>query len=267
MRDDLSALFVPDGERDPLKAARRDMKRPLPKRFYADASVAPVDEGFAITLDGKHVHTPARKKLAVPARSLAEALAAEWRGQGDEIDPATMPKTRLVNSALDGVAREMDAVAAEVAKFAGSDLVCYRAAAPDSLVEAQNTAWNPVLDFFRERLGVRFVCSEGVTFVDQPQDSLAAIQRAVAGFGEGDGGAIKLAALNVMTTLTGSALIALALAQGALSFDAAWDAAHVDEDFQMRLWGADDEALARRAARKADMRAAYEVFSAIEGEI
>jgi chaperone required for assembly of F1-ATPase len=266
MRDDLSALFVPDGERDPLKAARREMKRPLPKRFYAEASVEPVEDGFGVALDGKIVHTPARKKLAVPARSLAESLAAEWRGQGEHVDPGTMPKTRLVNSALDGVAREMDAVAAEIAKFAGSDLICYRAAAPERLVEAQNAAWNPVLDGFRERLGVRFMCAEGVVFVTQPEESVAAVREAVTAFGEGNGGAIKLAALNVMTTLTGSALIALALAQRDLSFDAAWDAAHVDEDFQMRLWGADDEALARRAARKADMRAAYEVFSALGGE-
>jgi chaperone required for assembly of F1-ATPase len=265
MRDDLSALFVPDGERDPLKAARRDLKRPLPKKFYAEASVEPVDDGFGIALDGKLVHTPARKKLAVPVRGLAEDLAAEWRGQGDEINPATMPKTRLVNSALDGVAREMDAVAAEIAKFAGSDLICYRAAGPGRLVEAQNAAWNPVLDFVRERLGVRFICAEGVVFVAQPEESVAAVREAVTAFGEGRGGDIKLAALNVMTTLTGSALIALALAQGGLSFEAAWDAAHVDEDFQLRLWGADDEAFARRAARKADMRAAYEVFSALGG--
>lgn len=266
MRDDLSALFIPDGERDPLRAARRDLKRPLPKKFYAEASVAPVEEGFGVVLDGKPVHTPARKKLAVPARGLAEALAAEWQGQGDEIDPATMPKTRLINTALDGVARDKEAVAAEIAKYAGSDLVCYRAGGPQRLVEAQDAAWNPVLEFIRERLGVRFICAEGVMFADQPEESAAAVQEAVTAFGEGGAGAIKLAALHVMTTLTGSALIALALAQGDLSFDAAWDAAHVDEDYQMRLWGADEEALARRAARKADMRAAYEVFSALEGE-
>ena len=264
MRDDLSAIFVESGERNPLKSAQRDMKRPLPKRFYKDVSVQPSGDGFGLALDGKPVRTPARAALVVPVKSLAEAVAEEWRAQGEEINPAQMPKTRLVNTALDGVSREIAAVTAEIAKFAGSDLVCYRAGAPESLVAEQNAAWNPVLDFARERFSARFVCSEGVMFVAQPDESLNSIFRAVEALGEGRNGAFRLAALHVMTTLTGSALIALALAHGGLDFEAAWAAAHVDEDHQMRLWGADDEALARRAARKAEMRAAYEVFTALE---
>jgi chaperone required for assembly of F1-ATPase len=268
MRDDLTDLFVEAGERNPLKAAQRDMKRPLPKRFYTEVAVAPLGaslgEGFGLTLDGKAVHTPARSRLVVPTRKLAEALAEEWRAQGEHIDPATMPKTRLVNTALDGVSREKEAVAAEIAKFAGSDLVCYRAGQPESLVAEQNAAWNPVLDFFRDKYSARFLCSEGVKYVAQPPESLTAVLRAVQEQGQGGDGALRLAALHVMTTLTGSALIALALVQGGLDFDAAWAAGHVDEDHQMRLWGADDEALARRAARMAEMRAAHEVFSALD---
>jgi chaperone required for assembly of F1-ATPase len=263
MRDDLSAFFVENSERDPVKAARRDIKRPLPKRFYAEAAVQPLDEGFGVTLDGKPILTPARARLVVPTRALAEALAAEWRGQGQEIDPTTMPMTRLVNSALDGVAREMTATTAEIVRFAGSDLLCYRAGEPETLVTAQNAVWNPILDCFRRNHGVRFICAEGVIFVAQPEESIAAISRIVAQWGEGAAGPLRLAALHVKTTLTGSVLIALALAEGALNVDSAWAAAHVDEDHQMRLWGADEEALARRAARMKDFRAAYEVLAAL----
>ncbi len=189
MRDDLSAIFVEDGERNPLKSAQRDLKRPLPKRFYKDVSVIPAEGGFGLALDGKPVRTPARAPLTVPTRALAEGLAEEWRAQGEHIDPARMPKTRLINTALDGVAREMEATAAEIAKFAGSDLVCYRAGEPESLVAAQNAAWNPILDFAREKFSARFVCSQGVMFVAQPEDSVAAIARAVSAQGQGEGGA------------------------------------------------------------------------------
>ncbi|WP_294541769.1 ATP12 family protein [uncultured Rhodoblastus sp.] len=265
MRDDLTDIFFETGERDPLKAAQRDMKRPLPKRFYTEVAVQPLAEGFGIALDGKPVHTPARVRLVVPTRRLAEALAEEWRAQGAEIDPAKMPKTRLVNTALDGVSREKQAVAEEIAKFAGSDLVCYRADAPQSLIAEQDAAWNPVLDFFREKFSVRFACSQGVVFVAQPEESLAAVLGAVEEQAASADGALRLAALHVMTTLTGSALIALALVRGGLDFDSAWAAAHVDEDFQARLWGPDDEALARRDARKAEMRSALEVLEALDG--
>jgi chaperone required for assembly of F1-ATPase len=265
MRDDLSAIFVESGERNPLKSAQRDLKRPLPKRFYKEVSVRPSDEGFGLALDGKPVRTPARAALVMPNLALAEAVAEEWRAQTETIDPASMPKTRLVNTAIDGVAREIEPVAAEIAKFAGSDLVCYRAAAPDSLAQAQDQAWNPILDFVRDKFSARFVCSQGVIFVAQPAESLAAILQAVSEQGEGAAGPFRLAALHVLTTLSGSALIALALIHGGLDFEAAWAAAHLDEDHQMRFWGADDEALARRAARKAEMRAAYEVFAALGG--
>ncbi len=264
MRDDLSALFVEAGERDPVKAARQELKRPPPRKFYSQVGVAARGEGFGLTLDNKPVLTPARAPLIAPTRGLAEAVAAEWRRQGEFIDPADMPITRMVNTALDGVSRAMAATAAEIVKFAGSDLVCYRAGQPDSLVAAQNAAWEPILGYFREVLGAPFLCAEGVVFVDQPAESLALIEQRVAREAEKPDGALRLAALHVMTTLTGSVLIALALIEGALGFDAAWQAAHVDEDHQWRLWGRDDEASERRAARLKDMRAAYELYGALE---
>jgi chaperone required for assembly of F1-ATPase len=239
------------------------MKRPLPKKFYSEVAVAPEGEGFGVTLDGKPVRTPARAPLVAPTRALAEALAAEWRRQGEQIDPADMPITRMVNTALDGVAREMTATAAEIAKFAGSDLVCYRAGEPESLVAAQEAAWTPVLDHFRDRHAALFICSEGVIYVAQPTESLASVERLIAREAARPDGALRLAALHVMTSLTGSVLIALALVEGALSFDAAWSAAHVDEDHEWRLWGEDEEASARRAARQKEMRAAYELYAAL----
>jgi chaperone required for assembly of F1-ATPase len=252
-------FFVAAGERDPVKAAR-DPARPLPRRFYKEASVAEADGGFAVLLDGRPVNTPAKRPLATPWRPLAESLAAEWAGQGERIDPATMPLTRLVNSTLDGVALQMAEVEAETLKYAGSDLLCYRAGEPASLVAAQSAAWDPLLDLARDRLGARMTLAEGVMFAAQSDEALAALAAAVRAYvGEGPGAPFRLAALHVMTTLTGSLILALAAARGEIGLAAAWDAAHIDEDFQMRAWGEDSEAMARREARFKEMAAAARV--------
>jgi chaperone required for assembly of F1-ATPase len=255
MRDDLSNdIFIASEERDPLKSARKDARPPLPKRFYKDVTIAEEPNGFAIKLDGRRVKTPAKTDLILPVQAAAEAIAEEWRAQRDDIDPRTMPLTRLVNSALDGVARDVDGVIADVVKYAGSDLVCYRAAEPEGLVAAQSEAWDPVLAFARDELGARFICVEGVTFVEQPLRAIEAVREAVVqSTGERP---LAIAALHVMTTLMGSVLLALAVARRELSLEAAWEAAHVDEDFQMRAWGGDAEALERRAKRFAEMQAA-----------
>ena len=240
-------FFVPDGERDPVKAAR-DPARQLPKRFYKEATVGEADGGFSILLDGRPVNTPAKRRIVVPSRDLAEALAAEWAGQGEAIDPSTMPLTKLVNSALDGVAQQMAEVEAELVKYAGSDMLCYRAGEPASLAAAQSAAWDPLLAFARDKLGARLVLAEGVMFASQPPESMTALAAAVrAHVGEGPGAPLRLAALHVMTTLTGSLVLALAKALKEIGLAEAWAAAHIDEDFQMRTWGDDAEALARRA--------------------
>jgi chaperone required for assembly of F1-ATPase len=254
--DFASDIFIPDAERDPVTAAR-EPARPLPKRFYKEASIGEADGGFAVLLDGKPVNTPAKRKLIVPSRRLAEALAAEWAAQGEKIDPATMPLTKLVNSALDGVAAQMAEVEAEIVKYAGFDLICYRAGEPESLVSAQASAWDPLVAFAREQLGARLALAEGLMFVEQPEAVRATLAAAVrAHVGEGAAAPLRLAALHVMTTLTGSLVLALAIAKRRIGLDDAWAAAHVDEDFQMRAWGQDAEALARRDARLAEMRAA-----------
>ncbi len=259
MRDDLSIdIFISAEERDPLKAARKDARAPLPKRFYKEVAVAPEGNGFAVMLDGRQLKTPAKALLSVPRRGLAEAIATEWRAQGEDIDPTTMPLTRLTNSALDGVARDVTSVIDDIVRYAGSDLVCYRAAEPEGLVAAQSQAWDPVLTFAREEFGARFICIEGITFAEQPARAIAAVREAVVqSTGERP---LAVAALHVMTTLTGSVLLALCVARGELSPQAAWDAAHVDEDFQMRVWGSDVEALERRARRYKEMQAAAQMM-------
>jgi chaperone required for assembly of F1-ATPase len=259
MRDDLSTdIFISPEERDPRALARKDARPALPRRFYKEVAVAPDAGGFVVTLDGRKLKTPAKADLILPTQAGAEAVAEEWRAQGEDIDPRTMPLTRLVNSALDGVARDVTSVIDDIAKYAASDLVCYRAAEPEGLVAAQSQAWDPVLAFAREELGARFICVEGITFAEQPPRAVAAVRDAIVqSTGERP---LAVAALHVMTTLTGSVLLALAVARRELTPEAAWDAAHVDEDFQMRVWGSDVEALERRAKRFTEMQAAAQLL-------
>lgn len=263
IQDDLTARILDAIEPaaappiDPVALARRDLQKALPRRFYKEARVEARDGAFVLLLDGRPAKTPAKNPLAVPTRAVGEALAAEWARQAEIIDPADMPLTRIVNSAIDGVARDITATAAEIVKYAGSDLVCYRAGEPDALVAAQSAAWDPYLAFARNKLGARFVCGEGVMFVEQPEPARGALRQAVDRLlSPGPAAPFRAAALHVMTTLTGSALIALRLAHGEVDASAAWGAAHVDEDFQMELWGPDDEALERKARRWHEMEAA-----------
>ncbi|CAN5213226.1 ATP12 family chaperone protein [soil metagenome] len=236
---------------NPVRSAQRLARPELPRRFYKTASAEPHEGGFALKLDGKLARTPARKTLAVADRSVAEALAAEWAEQGARIDPAAMPVTRIANAAIDRVAGEMAAVRAEIVRYAGTDLICYRAETPQSLIDAEDAAWAPLVRWAREGLGARLVLAEGVIAVEQPPEALAAIARAVEPLD-----VLALAALHVATTLTGSAVIALAVHNARLTAADAWTAAHVSEDWQMAQWGSDEIALARRAARWREMAAA-----------
>ena len=243
MREDLTKDLLPThGEAiDPVAMARRDQKKSLPKRFYKEAAAEWREGAFALCLDGRIARTPGRNALAVPTREAGEALAREWAAQGEFIDPATMPLTRIVNSALDGVIREIEGVRAEIVKYAGSDLLCYRADDPETLVAMQKAKWDPPLDWARRELGAELRLASGIAFVEQSPEAIAAIARAV----EKARVPLPLAALHVMTTLTGSCVLALAVARGFLSAEAAWEAANVDEDFEMRTWGRDEEAMAR----------------------
>lgn len=254
----LAAGFCVDpGGRDPLSAAARDLRPQLPKRRYQKVEIGWAEGGFAVLLDGKNVKTPARRALVSPTKGLAEALAAEWSNQGERIDPQAMPLTRLANSAIDGVAERMAEVEAEVVKYAGSDLISYRAGEPAALALAQAAAWDPLVAFARERLGASLTLAEGVVFLAQPDAAIAAIaQAARVHVGDDAASPFRLTALHVMATLTGSGVIALGVGLGEIEAAVAWTAAHVDEDFQISAWGSDTEALARRERRLTEMRAA-----------
>ena len=240
---------------DPMEAARRNVRPNLRKRFYTEASAgAPGEGGVPVLLDGRPVRTPARRLLAAPTPGLAAALAAEWNAQEDVIDPARMPLTRLANAVIDAVGDRPGPVADEIAKYLGSDLVFYRAEGPEGLVARQSEVWDPVLAFARDDLGARFVQVAGVMFAPQPPHAVAAARAHIPA------DAWRLGAVSSITTLTGSALLALALARKAMAADAAWDAAHLDEDWQMAQWGRDTLALARRAFRRTDFDAAATVL-------
>lgn len=247
---------------DPKEAARRGARPALRKRFYKAAHVGEaVADGFPLLLDGKPVKTPGRRALAGPARPLAEKLAAEWDAQADVVDPGRMPLTRLANAVIDAVADAPGPVADEVAKYLGSDLVCYRAERPAGLIERQADAWDPVLVWARQALGARFLLGQGVMHVAQADEAIAAARAAIPSE------PWRLGAIAAVTTLTGSALLALALAQGAIDPEAAWAAAHVDEDWQMAQWGRDEDALARRAHRRAEFEAAVAVLSLLDKDV
>ena len=237
---------------DPHAMARRDLQKSLPKRFWKDVTISESEGGYGILIDGRPTRTPNKQAHSLPSSALAEAVAAEWRGVGEYLDPNEMPLTRILNTAMEGVAPRLIETADDIAKYAGSDLLCYRATAPTRLVEKQNELWDPVLDWALERHRWRFNLAAGVMHVPQPQETLIEIQDHVRKITD----PLRLAALHVATTLTGSAVLALALADKAFNADTIWTAAHVDEDVQMAIWGHDEEALARRARRLTEFNAA-----------
>ena len=242
----------------PLEGAGPIGRAPTPRRFYKEASYGPHDAGFILLLDNRTGKTPAGNPLAVPSEALARRLADEWAGQGERLDPLSMPLTRLVNSAIDGVSSKVASVRADIVRRAGSDLLCYRADEPASLIAEEEAAWSPLLDYIREAIGAHFVVAEGVMHVAQKAETFAAVDGALEGYDH-----LGLSAIHTVTTLTGSVVIALAVARGAVTPEAAWQAAHVDEDWQMSRWGSDEPALQTRALHWREMEAAGFVLSVI----
>jgi chaperone required for assembly of F1-ATPase len=242
---------------DPKEAVRRATRTPRRKRFYKEAGTAGAEGGFSVTLDGKPIRTPSGRQVVAPTGAIAEAIAAEWNAQGETIDPLTMPLTRFANS-VGEVADRVDAVADDVEKYLGSDLLFYRAGHPEALVAREAEYWYPVLAWAANHLGAHFILSEGIVHVTQPEQAIKAA-RAVF-----PADPWSVAALHVVTTLTGSALLALALVRGALDSDEVWAAAHVDDDWNVEKWGVDEEVAARRAARFIDFRAAVTILEAMK---
>lgn len=248
---------------DPTRRAQIQMQKPLPKRFYSEVTVAQEASGYAIHLDGRPVKTPAKKALAVPTAKLAEIIREEWAAQVEVIDPVTMPVTRMVNTALDGVANDPQAVFDDILRYSTSDMLCYRAEEPVELVARQAERWNPVLDWAAETLGARFVLIEGVMPQQQPSRAVEALSASLRRFET----PLELAALHTITTLTGSAILTIAFAEGFVSADQAWELAHLEEDWTNELWGADAEAELRRKKRKQELQAAVAVFASVQAEV
>jgi chaperone required for assembly of F1-ATPase len=249
---------------DPQEAVRRTTRTPQRKRFYAKVDVREADigeaadGGFTVTLDGRPIKTPSGRVVTAPVRPIADAIAAEWEAQTETIDPLTMPMTRFANSVVEGVVDRAGLVADDIAKYLASDLLCYRAGHPEALVERESRHWDPVLFWAADTLGAHFILAEGIMHVSQPATAVAAVRAALPS------DPWSIAALHVVTTLTGSALLALALKHGVLDPDRVWAAAHVDEDWNIEKWGVDEEVAARRAARLVDFTAASRILDALK---
>jgi chaperone required for assembly of F1-ATPase len=242
---------------DPVAAARRGARAAIARRFYKKVTAATTADGYRVLLDDSAARTPARRLLAAPTLLLAQAIAAEWDAQRDVIEPAKMPLTRLANAIIDGVADAPSAVVEQIAKYLSSDLLFYRASSPQELCERQARHWNPILAWAADALGADFRLAQGVVHVEQPGAALAAARGAIPK------NPWRLGAVHTATTLTGSGLLALALAHGELSVEGAWSAAHVDEDWNMEQWGRDAMAIQRRAFRFAEFQAAATVLQSV----
>ena len=229
------------------RLSRDRIHRPLPKRFYKSVTVT---DQFGIALDGRNVKTPLKASLVLPNRALANAVAAEWDGQVDVINAHAMPLTKLANTALDRAVSERPKILAEIVEFAGSDLVCYRAGDPEELVSLQNQHWDPVISWARLCLNASFETVNTITHRHQPAEALHALETHIAALDR-----FSLVAAHNLTTLTGSALLAAMAVAGMIPAEAAWQAANVDEDWQIATWGKDDEAMARREGRQKEFSA------------
>ncbi|MCP5073841.1 MAG: ATPase [Rhodobacteraceae bacterium] len=227
----------------------------IKKRFWTSASVVATDGGFGINLDDRSVQTPAKTRLVVPVREIAELIAAEWEAQVDQIDPVSMPTTRWANAAIDKVAMQVDGVVDMLASYGGSDLLCYRAAEPGSLVNRQAEAWDPVLTWAAKRYDAPLVSVVGVIPFDQPNQSLSNLRRELLRFD-----AFQLAAVHDLVTISGSLLLALAVSEQRLTPEVAWAAAQIDEVWQKELWGEDEEAKAAAAAKQEAFIFAHELL-------
>ncbi len=238
--------------------AQHLQKQQLPKRFYSATGIGAVPGGFTVTLDGRPTRTPGQVNVLVPSATIATTMAEEWAGQGEFIDPGTMPTVRLVNSALEGGEATLGAMRDEIAKYAGNDLLLYRADSPEALVAAQERHWDAVLVSVARRFGVAFQPTIGIIHQAQPVATLGRLRAALD-----DEPLLPVAAMLSITGITGSGLLAMALRHGLLDAEQIWLAAHVDEDYQMRMWGEVSEAAERREKRRREFDAAVKVLEAL----
>jgi len=228
------------------------------KRFYKEVSAAPGVNGFSILLDGKPVKTPGRRGLVLPTEKLAEAIAVEWQSQGADIIATTMPLLRLANTVIDGVAINPGDVANAILRFGENDLLCYRAHQPPDLAARQAAGWDPLLDWVRQRHGATMTVAEGFAHVDQSLDALGALRQALEGCDP-----FTLGGLHVIASITGSTVLALAVAEGFIPGGTAFQLSRIDETYQVEKWGEDAEATKRAAALAHELDKAVEFIAAV----
>jgi chaperone required for assembly of F1-ATPase len=228
------------------------------KRFYKAVSVAPVAGGFGVLLDGKPIQTPARARLVLPTEVLAQAIAAEWDSQGEEVIATAMPLLRLANTVIDGVVANRASVIAAILRFGENDLLCYRAHQPPDLAARQREGWDPLLDWVRQRHGAQMKVAEGLGHVDQTLDALAALREPLEGFDP-----FTLGGLHVIASITGSLVLALAVTDGHIPGAYAFELSRIDETYQAEKWGQDAEAHLRAAALAHELDKAVELIAAV----
>lgn len=225
------------------------------KRFWKEATVEEVEGGWTVRLDARPVKTPAKAPLVLPTRALAEAVADEWEAQQGEVRPDTMPFTRAANSAIDKVAPQRAEVVAIIAAYGDSDLLCYRATGPQELCDRQARAWEPLLDWASDALGARLVATAGVMHIAQDQAALDRLTARVAAMTP-----FQVAAFHDLVALSGSLVLALAVVDGRIDPQSAWELSRLDETWQIEQWGEDDEAAAAAEVRRAAFHQAARFF-------
>ena len=240
----------------------RDLQK-FPKKFYELATIEEAEGGFSIVLDGRPVKTPGKQVLLLPNKASAQIVTDEWNAVEEVINPLKMPATRLANTAIDGVVNEMQAVMEDITRYSSSDLVCYRAETPQGLVEKQQEHWDPILDWAQSELCASFEIGEGIAFITQPKETIALFGARLKNHSD----PFKLACIHTFTSISGSALIALALAEKHIDAETAWSAAHVDEDWNIYQWGEDFEAQERRVQKWIDFAVADKLLKAVSSEL
>ena len=245
---------------DPNVAARKGFREAEDriKRFWKTVSVEPGEGGWRVLLDGRSPKTPAGHALTLPTEAAAGLVAEEWTAQGEHLDPATMPATRLASTAIDRIPLARAETAEEIARYAGSDGLCYFADGPESLIARQVAEWGPWLDWADRDLGVRLIRAEGIGHVAQPPESLLGVRDLALELDD-----FALTGLATAVGLFGSAVLALALQRGALSGEAAFDLSRLEEAHQESQWGVDAEAAERTANRRAEAELLERWFGAL----
>ncbi len=218
-----------------------------PKRFWTDVAVVEWGGGYSVALDGRQIKTPAKQDFIAPTRALGEAVAQEWREQGERMNPKAMPQTRYVNSVIDGIAPQRAAVVGTVAAYGGSDLLCYRAEHPEELIARQAERWDPMLTWAVETYNAPLILTAGIMPVSQPEPSLKRLAAAVDAHND-----FALAGLHDLVSISGSLVLGLAVSAGRLDSAAALSLSRLDDDWQIEQWGADEEATETAAKKAAD---------------